>query len=457
MVMLTTGRWILCVAAAAALTLANVSASFAQGRSLIRDAEIEATIRDFSAPLFHAAGLDPDAIDIYIVKDDSLNAFVAGGQNLFLHTGLLMRARNPLELIGVIAHETGHISGGHLARTSDAIESASKLALVTTILGVAAAVATGNAGAGAAVAMGGSNIAQRSFLEYSRTQESAADQAAISFLDQTGQSARGLGEFLRTLAGQELLSASRRDPYLNTHPITQDRVASVEAHLDASPLRDKPATAEQQQRHERMVAKLFGFLKPAQQTFRKYPESDTSVPARYARAVAYYENLHDFDKGLEIIRGLIKEFPDDPYFHELEGQMLFESGRPAEALPAYEKAHRLAPRNGQLEVLLARCLLALNDPQADIRAVRHMESAMQTEDDWSSAWREMAIAYGRSGRLGDSALALAEQFAREAKWREAEGQAKRARALLPKNSPAALRALDIEDLARREYEKKKDG
>ncbi len=451
-----TGRWVLRVAVAALLAFSSSSAAFAQGRGLIRDAEIEATIRDFSTPLFHAAGLDPDVIDIYIVKDDSLNAFVAGGQNLFIHTGLLMRTRDPLELIGVIAHETGHLAGGHLARTADAIASASNMALVATILGLAAGIAAGNAGAGAAIALGGSNTAQRSFLEYSRSQESAADQAALTYLDQTGQSSKGLDEFLRTLSGQELLSAGRRDPYLNTHPLSQDRIAAVEAHMDRSQYRDRPATDDQIRRHSRMVAKLYAFLKSPQQTFRKYPETDTSVPARYARAIAYYE-IPDLPKALDEVRSLTAEFPDDPYFHELEGQILFENGRPAEALPAYERAQRLDPKSGQLEVLLARCLLALNDPAADRRAVAHMESAIQTEDDWSSAWRELAIAYGRVGRLGDSALALAEQFAREGKWREAEGQARRAQGLLPKGSPAALRALDVEELARREHEKKKNG
>jgi len=451
-----TGRWILSVAVAALLAFSSSSTAFAQGRGLIRDAEIEATIRDFATPLFQAAGLDPNAIDIYIVKDDSLNAFVAGGQNLFIHTGLLIRTRDPLELIGVIAHETGHISGGHLARTSDAINSASKLALVSTILGVAAAVAAGNAGAGAAIALGGSNVAQRSFLEYSRTQESSADQAALTFLDQTGQSPEGLAEFMRTLSGQELLSANRRDPYLNTHPLSQDRVSAIEANLAQSRYRDTPATGDQINRHARMVAKLYAFLKSPPQTFRKYPATDTSVPARYARAIAYYQ-IPDLPKALEEVRKLVREFPDDPYFHELEGQVLFENGRPAEALPAYEAANRLDPKSGQIEVLLARCLLALNDPAADQRAITHMESAIKTEDDWSSAWRELAIAYGRTGRIGDSALALAEQFARESNWREAEGQAKRAQAQLPKGSAAALRALDLEELARREYEKKKNG
>ena len=451
-----TGRWILSVAVAALLAFSSSSAAYAQGRSLIRDAEIEATIRDFATPLFHAAGLDPDAIDIYIVKDDSLNAFVAGGQNLFIHTGLLIRTRDPLELIGVIAHETGHIAGGHLARTADAIASASNMALVATILGLAAGIAAGNAGAGAAIALGGSNTAQRSFLEYSRTQESAADQAALTYLEQTGQSSKGLDEFLRTLSGQELLSAGRRDPYLNTHPLSQDRIAAVEAHMDRSGYRDRPATEDQIRRHARMVAKLYAFLKPPAQTFRKYPESDPSVPARYARAIAYYE-VPDLEKALVEIRSLLRDHPDDPFFHELEGQILFENGRPAEALPSYEEANRLAPGSGQIEVLLARCLLALNTPEADQRALRHMESAIKTEDDWSSAWRELAIAYGRVGRLGDSALALAEQFAREGKWREAEGQAKRAQAQLPTGSPAALRALDVEEQARREYEKKKNG
>ncbi|EDP64082.1 Putative Zn-dependent protease [alpha proteobacterium BAL199] len=451
-----TGRWISCVALTALMTLSNVGLSFAQGRSLIRDAEIEATIRDFATPLFQAAGLVPDAIDIFIIKDDSLNAFVAGGQNLFIHTGLLMRTKNPLELIGVIAHETGHISGGHLARTSDAISSASTAALVATILGLGAALAAGNAGAGAAIALGGSNFAERSFLEYSRTQESSADQAGLTFLEQTGQSAEGMVEFLHTLAGQELLSPSRRDPYLNTHPLTRDRIASVEAHVERSRFRNTPATQDQLDRHARMVAKLFAFIKPPAQTFRKYPEADTSLPARYARAIAYYE-IPDLPKALELVRALNKDYPNDPYFHELEGQIQFENGHPAEALPSYETAHRLAPHSGQIEMLLARNLLALNDPTADQKALKHMETAIRTEDDWSSAWRQLAIAYGRVGRFGDSALSSAEEAIRERRWRDAEGQAKRAQAQLPKGSAAALRALDIEDLAKREFEKKKNG
>ncbi len=451
-----TSRWIQCVAVAALLAVVNASTSFAQGRSLIRDAEIEATIRDFATPLFQAAGLEPSAIDIFIVRDDSLNAFVAGGQNLFLHTGLLIKTRDPLELIGVIAHETGHISGGHLARTSDAISSASKTALVATILGAVAAVASGNAGAGAAIALGGSNVASRSFLEYSRTQESAADQAALTFLEQTGQSAKGLAGFLRTLSGQELLSATRRDPYVTTHPLTQDRITAVESHIENSAYRDVPSTPEQVARHDRMVAKLFAFLRSPEQTFRRFPQTDNSLPARYARAIAYYE-IPDLPKALDLARGLVAEHPEDPYFHELVGQILFENGRPAEALPSYQTAHRLAPDQGQIEVLLARNLLALNDPASDQKALRHMESAIKTEDDWSSAWRELAIAYGRVGRFGDSALALAEEAIRGRRWRDAEGQAKRAQAQLPQGSPAALRALDIEELARREFEKKRDG
>jgi predicted Zn-dependent protease len=452
MVMLRTGRWILGIALIALTVLSNATATLAQGRSLIRDAEIEATIRDFATPLFQAANLDPRAIDIFLVKDDSLNAFVAGGQNLFLHTGLLLRAESPLELIGVMAHETGHIAGGHLARTSDAISSASRAALVATILGAAAAVASGNAGAGAAIALGGTNLAERSFLEYSRTQESAADQAALSLLDQTGQSAAGLADFLRTMMGQELLSSSRRSPYLNTHPLTRERLDTVENHLATSRFRDTPPSEDQLRRHARMVAKLYAFLKPPAQTFRKYPETDTSLPARYARAIAYYE-IPDPPKALALTRELIAEHPDDPFFHELEAQILFESGRVTEALPGFETAHRLLPDSGQIQVMLARALLALNDPEADERALGHMETAIRSESDWGSAWRQLAIAYGRTGRLGDSALALAEEALRGRRWRDAEGQAQRAQAQLPKGSAAALRALDIEELAKREFEK----
>ncbi len=421
----------------------------AQGRSLIRDAEIEATIRDLSTPLFQAAGLSPEAVSIYIIRDDTLNAFVAGGQNMFLHTGLLLEMQAPGELVGVVAHETGHIAGGHLARTSDVIGSASNLALLTTVLGVVAAVASGRPDAGGAIAIGGQSVAERTFLQYSRTQESAADQAALRYLDQTGQSAVGLARFFQELSGQELLSASRQSPYMRTHPLTRDRISAVEAHVAASQYSDTPPSPEIVQRFDRMVAKLHGFIRSPVQTFRRYPDTDTSQPARLARAVAYRE-VPDYDRAISLTRDLVAEDPEDPYLHELEGQLLFENGQIADAVGPYRRAAELAPESGLIEVSLARVLLALNDPEADREALEHLQSARVSEAAWPYYWRQLATAQGRVGELGESALSLAEEAARQGRWRDAEIQAQRAQSELPQGSPAVLRALDIQELAKRE-------
>lgn len=448
-------RWgaaVIAAVSAAALTVGFPGGAFAQGS--IRDAEIEATIRDFATPLFRAAGLNPDSVDIYIRKDDQINAFVAGGQNLFLNTGFLLETRSPLEVIGVIAHETGHISGGHLARTSDVIRNASNAAIIATVLGVVAAAASGNAGAGAALALGGSNVAERSFLSYSRNQESAADQAALKYLDATGQSSVGLADFLGTLEDQELLSASSRSPYLSTHPLTRERINSVRNHLTESRYSKQPATADQKERYDRMIAKLFAFIRPPGRTFQKYPETDTSLPARYARAIAYFE-IPDFNRALAEADGLIADRPADPFFHELRGQILFENGRPVEAEPSYRKAHELLPNNDQLTFQYARVLLSLNNPQADQEALRLLDTAMAGESQWPEFWRQRAIANGRTGRLAEAALDLAEQAVRTRRWKDAVEQARRAQSQVPAGSAIALRALDIEDQAKREIDRKK--
>lgn len=388
-------------------------------------------------------------MSIYLINDDDLNAFVAGGQNLFLNTGLLMAMRSPLELIGVVAHETGHIAGGHLARTSDAIAAASNTALLSAIVGVATAVATGRADAGAAIALGGQSAASRSFLQYSRTQESAADQAALRYLDETGQSARGLARFFEELAAQELLSPSRQSPYLSTHPFTRDRLNTVEAHVQGSKLADVPASPDQVARFNRVIAKLHGFIRSPSLTFRKYPESETSLPARLARAIAYRE-VPDYPKAIELTRGLIADYPEDPFLYELEGQLLFEAGQVDAAIAPMKKAQALAPNEGLVEVSLAQVLLAKNEEPADREALEHLQNAKRSESAWPFFWRQMATAQGRLGDIGQAALSLAEEAVRQSQWETAETQARRAQSMLSSGTPAMLRALDIEELAKRE-------
>ncbi|MGF1609505.1 MAG: M48 family metalloprotease [Kiloniellales bacterium] len=438
--------WLLPLVLALALADFWAAPAEAQGRRLIRDAEIESIIRDFATPLFQAAGLNPQAIDVYLIEDKSLNAFVAGGQNLFIHTGLLINTEDPLELIGVIAHETGHIAGGHIASRIEELENTQTKVLASYILGLGAAIATGQPGLAVAIISGGQDIALKGLLSYSRSQEQAADQAAVKYLNATGQSPRGLLDFMRLLGDQEMLLASSQDPYIRTHPLTRERVAFLEEQTRLSPNRDTPTRPDFVALHKRMRAKLVGFLEPLERVFRKYPESDTSLEARYARSIAHYRRP-DLKKALPLIDGLIEERPDDPFFHELRGQMLFENGRIAEAVPEYESAVRLRPDSSQLTLALARAQIEMNDPRLNQEALTHLQKTLDQEPNNAGAWRLAAIAHGRMGDTGMTALSLAEAALARKEAPEARDQSKRAQQILPEGSPGWLRAQDIQNLA----------
>ncbi len=424
-----------------AVSVAPAGPAEAQSRRLIRDAEIENTIRAYAAPLFDAAGLNAADVDIFLIQDDSLNAVVAGGMNLFIHTGLLLQTDTTDQLIGVIAHETGHIAGGHLARFSNRIRDASRTALIALILGTAVSIVSPDAGA--AITIGGTGIAQQSLLRFSRAQESAADQAALTLLDRTGQSARGMMEFLMVLENEELLVVGRQSPYVRTHPITRDRVEYVRNYVSRSRFSNVPVRPEFDLMHRRMRAKLFGFLSPPGQTLRRYGSGDGSLEARYARAIAYYR-IPDLAKALPLIDGLIAEHAEDPYFHELKGQILFENGRGAEALDPYARAVELLPNSALLRIALARVQLERNDPALVNEALVHLKEATRLEAENAFAWSQLAVAYGRDGRIGMSALALAEAALARGNKVEARRQAKRAAKLLERGSSAWLRAQDIE-------------
>ena len=416
--------------------------------SLLRDAEIEHTIRIYATPIFDAAGLDPSAITLYLIDDNSLNAFVAGGMNLFINSGLLMRSRDPLEVMGVIAHETGHIAGGHLARAQEALRNASIEAIVAAVLGAAAAV-VGGGDAGAAVIAGGTGVAQRSLLKYSRIQESSADHAGVSFLESAGYSSRGLLNFLGVLAGEEALLADSQDPYLRSHPLSQERIEYLRNFVEhTSRYSDKPAPPELVVLHGRMVGKLVGFLVPLGQVLRRYPLSDQSLEARYARAIAYYR-ASDLDKALPLLDQLLAEHPEDAYFHELRGQILFENGRIAEAVDWYQRAVDLDPTEPLLRLGLAQAQLETERQDLVTPALAQLEEVVRREPRNGFAWHLLAIAYGRTDQLGMSALALSESALARNNAAEAKAQADRAMHILPENSPAWLRAQDIKSAAKR--------
>lgn len=413
-----------------------------QGAMLIRDAEIESIIRGYAEPIFNAAGIDPAAVSIYVVADNQLNAFVAGGQNLFLFTGLLMTAENPNQLIGVIAHETGHMAGGHIARLKEKLDNASAEMILAYILGIAAGLATGDGNATAVVMGAGQSMITRNLLSYTRTQESAADQAALSYLRETGQSSRGLAEFLDMMRQKEQLFGADYDPYLRSHPLTPERMEIAERDAAESPYGNVADSPEAIAEFDRMRAKLIGFIRELPDVLRDYPDNLQTVPARYARAIAYYR-ANQLDRAFENLDGLLAEFPDDPYFIELKGQILYEHGQLKEALPFYERSVALAPDQPMLLLGLSQVLIGLETPEDDKRAVTTLARVVQAEPGNYPAWRLLSIAYGRNGEMGMAALAMAEASASRGQYGDARQNAARAQDLLPKGSPSWLRAQDI--------------
>ncbi|HER27255.1 MAG TPA: tetratricopeptide repeat protein [Rhodospirillales bacterium] len=414
--------------------------------SFIRDAEIENTIRAYATPVFVAAGLEPSAINIYLVNDNTLNAFVAGGQKLFLNTGLLTRTENAGQVIGVIAHEAGHIAGGHLSRQRDAMKAASAQSILALVLG-GAAIIGGQGEVGSALVLGGSELSKRSFLQYSRTQEGAADAAAMKYMEATGQSSRGLREFFEILGDQEFIGESRQDPYYRSHPLTRQRIQAVDNFIANSAYSDTPVKADFAMRHGRMKAKLLAFLNAPTATLRRYRNNDTSIEARYARAIAYYRKA-DLERALPLIDGLIAEQPDDPYFHELKGQMLYENGRNAEARPSYRKAAELAPKSPLIHSELAQVLVEANDPALLDEAIRHLITSIRMDRSDGASWRQLAIAYGRQGKTADSSLALGEEALLYGNVSNAIYHAERVEKLLPTGSRGWLQAQDILTAAR---------
>ena len=435
-------RSLLCGLFAALLAVSAAAPSEARSVRLVRDAEIEETLRLFANPVFEAAGLLPESIRLHLVNSDQVNAFVSDGMRIFLYTGLLRISESPGQVIGVIAHETGHISGGHLARLKGQVENRTAQAILSTALGAAAGIATGDSRVAQALITGGVTLAERGLLRHSRTEESAADQAALHYLDRSKISSRGFMEFLGILEDRETIAGSLKDIYRRTHPLTEDRVRIVRDHAERSPWTDARLPEEFYRRHARMVAKLDAFLDPPEKTLARYDPSDTAVAARYARAIANYR-IPRLGDALRLIDGLIAEAPEDPYFRELRGQMLFENGRGPEALEAYREAVRLAPHAGLIRVELGRAAIEVGTRDALDEAVRHLREVARRKPQFAGAWYWLGIAEGRSGRPALADLALAEHALLTGDIRRAASLAGRAVRKLPEYSPDWQRAEDI--------------
>jgi predicted Zn-dependent protease len=348
-----------------------------------------------------------------------------------------------------MAHETGHIAGGHLARKTQIMKNAMIESVIGMVLGGAAS-AMGHGNAGGAGVLAGADVGQRAFLQNSVTIEASADQAALRYLDRTHQSAKGLLEFFEILEQEEFLSAQRRDPYLTDHPLTEERVDYLREHVAQSPYSNAKDPPEWVNQFNLIKAKLGAFLGAPSQVLASYQPNDNSEAARYARAIAYYR-IPDLKNAIPTIDGLIKDYPNNPYYSELKGQMLFENGRVADAVAPYQRAVQIAPNEPLLNIELAQVQLETNDPKYLAAAKSELTNAIQGESDNPDAWRSMAIVYGRSGDIGMAALSLAEQNMAQGNWKQAVGQAQRAQQLLPPG-PQRQHAQDLLGEAKRQQQ-----
>ena len=412
-----------------------------QSLSLIRDTEIEAILHQDADPIFLAAGLDPKAVQIHLVADNELNAFSTAGQQLFLNTGLIMETKTPNQLIGVIAHETGHIAGGHIAR-SGAMGRAALAPMILSIgLGVLAALA-GAPDAAAGLVFSSGYFGEIAALGYSREQEARADQAAVTYLEKAGESGRGLVDFFNNFRYQEVFDDEKKFPFFRDHPLSDDRIEALTSRVEQQPHAGVVDTPEALARHALMKAKLEGFLDGPGQTLNDYPDTDTSFPARYARAIAYYKET-ETDHALKAIDALIAEQPSNPYLWELKGQVLFEAGRPKEAEPAFRKAVELKPDAPLLRIYLGQTLIALDDPKRLDEAIGALNRALDQDPDNPAAWRLLSQAYDSKSDPGRARLAAAEENFYLGQMLDARTFAVHAREMLTKGTPEWRRATDI--------------
>lgn len=411
--------------------------------SLIRDTEIERTFAGWAQPILEQAEIDVGNLQIILVQSDQINAFVAGGANVFFYTGLIEKTDGPEEIIGVLAHEIGHIAGGHLIKTRDALERASYESILGTVLGIGAAIVSGQGDAAGAIITGSQGIAQRRFLAHSRINESSADQAAYSYLDGANINTAGLSSFFDKLQSQELLPSSKQSEYVRTHPLTASRVDAINALIAKRPeLSKKPLPPEWVEQHARMKAKLVGFIRPGQVAW-EYDDLDQSIAARYARTIAAYRQ-NEIPSALEQIDALITDEPENPYFHELKGQMLADFSRLEEAIPAYRTSVKLLPDAPLLRIALAHTLIESADKQVRLQeAIRHLDVALNKEKYSPRAHRLLATAYGRLGQETQAKLHLAEEAVLQRRLPYARNQAQRALEGAVPDSREWLKAQDI--------------
>ena len=406
--------------------------------TVIRDTEIEAMFKEWMDPLLKAANMGPDSVNFILVQSSQVNAFVAGGANIFFYTGLIDKTENPGEVVGVLAHELGHVIGGHLISTRRALEKASYETILGAIIGIGAAIATGNAGAAAAGVTASSSVATRRFLAHTRINESSADQAALRLLGSSTLNPNGLKTFLQKLESDELLPSDQQSEYVRTHPLTFNRIEALETNIAKSTAKNTDFPAHWVDNHARMKAKLIGYVNPGRVPW-VYDDRDLSIPARYARAIAAYLQ-NKIEPALKEIDGLIELEPNNPYFYELKGQMLRDFGRVSEAIPNYSKAVEIMPRAGLIQIDLGHAYLQMNNFD---QSIKHLEEGQRLEPRSTRVHRLLATAYGQAGREDIAKLHLAEEAILQRKVPYAKRLAKNALENFKPKSREWIKAKDL--------------
>ncbi|VXC78301.1 M48 family metalloprotease [Sphingomonas sp. 8AM] len=427
---------------AAVATTVLLLAQPAQAQSLLRDAETEALLKDMSAPLVTAAGLRPADVSFALVNDDSINAFVAGGQTVYIHTGLLQQADSANQVQGVIAHELGHIADGHVITGAQAQKPAMGVYLLSMVLGLAA-MAAGGGEAGAGILAAGQQVAMGKYLAFSRVQEATADASAVRYLDTAGITGKGMLEFFKKLQQQEYRYGTKNiDPFMQSHPLSGTRIQTLTADVQASKAWSKPANSALQERFLRVRAKLDGYLMPPPQALQKYPDSDQTVYAHYARAYAYHRAGYP-EKADAEAEALVANEPDDPYFQEIMGQILLEAGKPKLALAPLKRATEGSRANPLIATTYGHALIATEDPTHYDEAKRVLRTAVARDDENPFAWFQLGTVYELTGDEPRAALASAERASMIGDDRTAADRARYAMAGIPRNTPDWIRAQDI--------------
>jgi predicted Zn-dependent protease len=443
---------LIAVTAAAALALAPIPVARAEqekGPPVIRDTEAEQLLREYTRPILRAAGLEKQNIQIVIINDSAFNAFVADGRRIFVNYGAIMQSETPNQIIGVLAHETGHLAGGHLAKMREQLAQAQTQMIIAMLLGAGAMVAgargggnSGLANAGAAAVAGPQEMIRRTLISYVRQQEENADRAGVRFLTATGQSPRGMYETFKRFSNESLFAARGADPYLQSHPMPADRVAALEGLARSSPYWDKKDDPALQLRHDMVRAKISAFMERQDTVYRRYPMSNDSLPARYAHAISTY--LHgDLRTALGMIDALIQVQPNNAYFYELRGQALLEGGKPAEAIAPLRRAVQLSNNAPLIEMLLGQALVATNNKAYTEEAIAILRAAVARETEAPLGYSQLAMAYGRKGDYAEADLASAQAAFLRGDNKTARELASRAKTRFAVGTPGWVKADDI--------------